>query len=86
MTVSEPFTGTKTKKGPKCVCLAQWHNPTENYTDYANMNSKIWPQINIPITRENTNHQSALNTIVTTVSLYMHNLCDTLYMKLASGI
>ena len=50
------------------------------------MDSKVWPQINIPVTRENTNHQSALNTIVATASLYMHSLCDTLYMKLANGI
>lgn len=61
--------------------------PTEiNRTDYANTDSKVWPQINIPITRENTNHQSALNTIVATVSLHMHSLCDTLYMKLVNGI
>lgn len=86
MTVSKLFTETKTK-GPKYACLAQGNNPTEiNKTDYANMSSKIWPHINIPITRENTNHQSALNTIVATVSLYMRNVCDTWYMKLASGI
>lgn len=61
--------------------------PTKiNKTDYSDMDSKVWPQINIPITRENTNHQSALYTIVATVSLYMHSLCDTWYMELANGI